>query len=237
MADVLHKINSMEFNIKLLTQENRSLGQKLDLVLELLQQKSSSSLHFEQQPSGDLSDPMADPFSNDTGPFGNTHGGSGGFGDVGGAGGDSGGFGGGGFGASNFGDASNFKPLFDCPSEPPIDDTDYTVRPEKSNEQEQDNVLYLYESRTGVDIDKEDLAIILDNFDNASDMEDFHTKLTQISIGIKNMNSSKPPLMYQQQLNIMDVLINVRYCKVSGSTTDISSFSTVFSSSLEDRYK
>jgi hypothetical protein len=234
MADATLK--SLEFNIKLLTQENRSLGQKLDLVLELLQQSPTLMPRFEQQSSGDqsdpLADPMADPFTNvgDNGLFSNNQGGSGG-----------GGFGasGGGFGASGggFGAAANFNPLIDRPSEP-LDDTDYTVRPEKSNEQDQDNVLYLYESKTGVDIDKEDLAIVLDNFDNSSDMEDFHTKLTQISMGIKNMNSSKEPNLYPQQLNIMDVIINVRYNKVSGSSTDISSFSKVFnSSSIEDRYK
>jgi hypothetical protein len=232
MADATLK--SLEFNIKLLTQENRSLGQKLDLVLELLQQSPTLMPRFEQQSSGDqsdpLADPMADPFTNvgDNGLFSNNQGGSGGFGAS-----------GGGFGASGggFGAAANFNPLIDRPSEP-LDDTDYTVRPEKSNEQDQDNVLYLYESKTGVDIDKEDLAIVLDNFDNSSDMEDFHTKLTQISMGIKNMNSSKEPNLYPQQLNIMDVIINVRYNKVSGSSTDISSFSKVFnSSSIEDRYK
>jgi hypothetical protein len=114
--------------------------------------------------------------------------------------------------ASGFASIRNSAvPALDIPA---VFFVDYSIRPEKDLS-DMENVIYCYESEIGVDVDVDDLANVLMNFETDDDREHFQTILYKITSGIKQMFSSRNPGIHAQTLRILDHSVEIRYNKVS----------------------
>ena len=118
-----------------------------------------------------------------------------------------------------FGGLSNFNPIAEVNQPPQGPQVDYNKRPEKELE-EGKNIIYVYENKSGVDIDQEDLDRTLETIEKDQDKFSFKKTLSNITNGIKTIYSSRDPDLYYENITILDNSVEIRYNKVTPSSNN-----------------